>query len=198
MRQLLPTTVASLGNQIIELITWVWWINGSVRDFLRTLKESNFLQTVHYFNSLQHRTKKEQTNRVKLVRTLILRQNLHTIDITVSFHRIKFTNVELCEASNVFKHVQTSVHRRSSSKFLYLRYYYYLRRMKLVEMIENRIRIDEQTQSNTYSLTFFDKFTVPSILRHRFHRHRMKLMEAEEGNDGGERSRQLSNVRTSS
>lgn len=71
--------------------------------------------------------------------------------------------------------------RASTSKFLYLRYYYYLRRMKLVEMIENRIRIDEQTQSNTYSLTFFDKFTVPSILRHRFHRHRMKLMEAEEG-----------------
>lgn len=81
----------------------------------------------------------------------------------------------------MFKHVQTSVHRRSSLKFLYLRYYYRLHRIKLTKVIENRRGIDEQTQSNTYSLTFFDKFTVSSILQHRFHRHRMKLMEAEEG-----------------
>ena len=99
MRQLLPTAVASLGNRIIELITCARWINGSVHDFLSTPKESNFLRTVHYFNSPRHRTRKEQRQ---------TRSNIHS-STKSSYHRYRFTNIESCEASNVFKHVQTSV-----------------------------------------------------------------------------------------
>lgn len=158
MRQLLPTAVASLGNRIIELITCARWINGSVHDFLSTPKESNFLRTVHYFNSPRHRTRKEQRQ---------TRSNIHS-STKSSYHRYRFTNIESCEASNVFKHVQTSV--QASTFFVKI----LISAITLLLpssnethtwMIENRRGIDEQTQSNSYySLTFFDKFAAPSIL----------------------------------
>lgn len=114
MRQLLPTAVASLGNRIIELITCARWINGSVHDFLSTPKESNFLRTVHYFNSPRHRTRKEQRQ---------TRSNIHS-STKSSYHRYRsivsriLNRARRQTCSNTFKH--PFKHRRSSSKFLYL------------------------------------------------------------------------------
>lgn len=198
MRQLLPTAVASLGNRIIELITCARWINGSVHDFLSTPKESNFLRTVHYFNSPRHRTRKEQRQ---------TRSNIHS-STKSSYHRYRFTNIESCEASNVFKHVQTSV-----QAFDVLRQNSYICNNTIITFIEwNSYMDDWKSKRDRWTnaikqLLQLDilrqiRRTIDSLHQHRFHRHRTKLMEAEEGriggNDGGERSRQLSNVRTSS
>lgn len=197
MRQLLPTAVASLGNRIIELITCARWINGSVHDFLSTPKESNFLRTVHYFNSPRHRTRKEQRQ---------TRSNIHS-STKSSYHRYRFTNIESCEASNVFKHVQTSV-----QAFDVLRQNSYICNNTIITFIEWNSYMDDWKSKRDRWTNAIKQLLQLDILRqirridslhqHRFHRHRTKLMEAEEGriggNDGGERSRQLSNVRTSS
>lgn len=166
MRQLLPTAVASLGNRIIELITCARWINGSVHG-TSSARQRSRISFERFITSTPLVIEREKSS-VKLVPTFILRQNLHTIDIAVLFHRIKLTNVESCEASNVFKHVQTSV--QASTFFVKI----LISAITLLLpssnethtwMIENRRGIDEQTQSNSYySLTFFDKFAAPSIL----------------------------------
>lgn len=166
MRQLLPTAVASLGNRIIELITCARWINGSVHG-TSSARQRSRISFERFITSTPLVIEREKSS-VKLVPTFILRQNLHIIDIAVSFHRIKLTNVESCEASNVFKHVQTSV--QASTFFVKI----LISAITLLLpssnethtwMIENRRGIDEQTQSNSYySLTFFDKFAAPSIL----------------------------------
>lgn len=166
MRQLLPTAVASLGNRIIELITCARWINGSVHG-TSSARQRSRISFERFITSTPLVIEREKSS-VKLVSTFILRQNLHTIDIAVLFHRIKLTNVESCEASNVFKHVQTSV--QASTFFVKI----LISAITLLLpssnethtwMIENRRGIDEQTQSNSYySLTFFDKFAAPSIL----------------------------------
>ena len=165
MRQLLPTAVASLGNRIIELITCARWINGSVHG-TSSARQRSRISFERFITSTPLVIEREKSS-VKLVPTFILRQNLHTIDIAVLFHRIKLTNVESCEASNVFKHVQTSV--QASTFFVKI----LISAITLLLpssnethtwMIENRRGIDEQTQSNSYySLTFFDKFAA-SIL----------------------------------
>lgn len=167
MRQLLPTAVASLGNRIIELITCARWINGSVHG-TSSARQRSRISFERFITSTPLVIEREKSS-VKLVPTFILRQNLHTIDIAVLFHRIKLTNVESCEASNVFKHVQTSV---QASLTFFVKILISAITLLLPSsnethtwMIENRRGIDEQTQSNSYySLTFFDKFAAPSIL----------------------------------
>lgn len=206
MRQLLPTAVASLGNRIIELITCARWINGSVHG-TSSARQRSRISFERFITSTPLVIEREKSS-VKLVPTFILRQNLHIIDIAVSFHRIKLTNVESCEASNVFKHVQTSV-----QAFDVLRQNSYICNNTIITFIEwNSYMDDWKSKRDRWTnaikqLLQLDilrqiRRTIDSLHQHRFHRHRTKLMEAEEGriggNDGGERSRQLSNVRTSS
>lgn len=205
MRQLLPTAVASLGNRIIELITCARWINGSVHDFLSTPKESNFLRTVHYFNSPRHRTRKEQRQ---------TRSNIHS-STKSSYHRyrsiISSDKTHECWIVRGVKRVQTRSNIRSSIDVL--RQNSYICNNTIITFIEwNSYMDDWKSKRDRWTnaikqLLQLDilrqiRRTIDSLHQHRFHRHRTKLMEAEEGriggNDGGERSRQLSNVRTSS
>lgn len=67
--------VASLGKQVIELITYVRWINGSTREFLRTLGDSSFPKQL-----------------LTLVATWAdkISQNLYHIDLTLFIHIILF------------------------------------------------------------------------------------------------------------
>lgn len=67
--------VASLGKQVIELITYVRWINGSTLEFLRTLGDSSFPKQL-----------------LTLVATWAdkISQNLYHIDLILFIHIILF------------------------------------------------------------------------------------------------------------
>lgn len=201
MRQLLPTAVASLGNRIIELITCARWINGSVHG-TSSARQRSRISFERFITSTPLVIEREKSS-VKLVPTFILRQNLHTIDIAVSFHEYWIVRG--------VKRVQTRSNIRSSIDVL--RQNSYICNNTIITFIEwNSYMDDWKSKRDRWTnaikqLLQLDilrqiRRTIDSLHQHRFHRHRTKLMEAEEGriggNDGGERSRQLSNVRTSS
>lgn len=195
MRQLLPTAVASLGNRIIELITCARWINGSVHGTSSARQfpsNGSLLQLPSSSNE-----KRAASNSFQ-----------HSFFDKIFIPSISFHEYWIVRG---VKRVQTRSNIRSSIDVL--RQNSYICNNTIITFIEwNSYMDDWKSKRDRWTnaikqLLQLDilrqiRRTIDSLHQHRFHRHRTKLMEAEEGriggNDGGERSRQLSNVRTSS